>query len=322
MWWSSAASVFAIALAFTVLMTPMAASMLTRWAVVDVAGERSSHVGAVPRGGGLVIMAVVVVVVTMVAVVVRAPVWTVGSAGLAAASVAFAVLGGIDDRRSVPAPVRLVIQLLLAAFAAAAVAVDGHTIAALIAVPTLVGFVNTFNFMDGINGISGLTALVIAVSVVEVGWSHEGPVVVIAAAVAGSSLGFVVHNVRGGIFLGDVGSYFLGASLVALSLAAWIGGGSAVVLAMPFVPYIADVAATLVRRLRRGADVLRPHREHAYQRLANGRWSHMSTSVLYAALAGALAVLARVDTAVAVVGAAAVAGGLAVAGSRIGEGVS
>ncbi len=319
MWWSSAVPALLSAFVLVAVLTPMSAELLVRLSIVDVEGERSSHAGTVPRGGGVVVLLAALVSGAVATLTGEVPRWSVSAVALVVVAVLLGVVGGVDDRRSLSARSRLLLQVALAACASLLVLADHPVGLAVATFVGLVGFVNAFNFMDGINGISALTAAVIAASTMHVAWGQDGPVVLAAAALVGASLGFFVHNGRGRIFLGDVGSYFLGAALVALAVLAWADGGSAVVLAVPFVPYIADVAATLVRRLRRGADVLRPHREHTYQRLASGRWTHVETSAFYAGMAAVLSVAARFDSSLGLALALVAAGGIAVAGSRLAE---
>jgi UDP-N-acetylmuramyl pentapeptide phosphotransferase/UDP-N-acetylglucosamine-1-phosphate transferase len=112
--------------------------------------------------------------------------------------------------------------------------------------------------------------------------------------VAGSSLGFLGHNwPPARIFMGDVGSAFLGFTLAMLAV---IGG-----LAdprLPFAgvlvvwPFVFDATFTILRRLRRGENIFAAHRSHLYQRLVIAGWSHRTVTLLYLALAGIGAVLA------------------------------
>ena len=112
------------------------------------------------------------------------------------------------------------------------------------------------------------------------------PLVDTSLAVAGAVLGFAVFNVAGRIFLGDVGSYFLGFWLAASAVVAVARDVPVESVLTPFVLYVVDTGTTLVRRWRRGADVREAHREHAYQRLHQLGWSHLSVSLLVASVVG------------------------------------
>src|SRR5689334_13274260 len=106
-----ALSAFLVAALVSLLLQPLVIRVLRARAVLDVPGERSSHRQATPRGGGI---AVVVGLVAGLFFVVH-PV----AAGLLAI-LAFAVLGAIDDVRSLPSSWRLAGQVILAGGAAIA----------------------------------------------------------------------------------------------------------------------------------------------------------------------------------------------------------
>jgi UDP-N-acetylmuramyl pentapeptide phosphotransferase/UDP-N-acetylglucosamine-1-phosphate transferase len=123
--------------------------------------------------------------------------------------------------------------------------------------------------------------------------------------VAAASAGFLLHNWSPArIFMGDAGSAYLGLLLAGAPLtpeASTPFVAAAVLMAWPFV---FDTVITLLRRARRGENLLTAHRSHLYQRLtksspsdataAHGGTSHARVVLLYAALAaagGATAVL-------------------------------
>jgi UDP-N-acetylmuramyl pentapeptide phosphotransferase/UDP-N-acetylglucosamine-1-phosphate transferase len=80
------------------------------------------------------------------------------------------------------------------------------------------------------------------------------------------------------MFLGDVGSYFIGcwlAILVVLGLRARVPVEAMV---GPLAVYVADTSSTIIRRIFRGQHFLEAHREHVYQRLVACGWSHTRTT--------------------------------------------
>jgi UDP-N-acetylmuramyl pentapeptide phosphotransferase/UDP-N-acetylglucosamine-1-phosphate transferase len=298
----------------TLVTTPLVIAYMRRLAVLDVANERTLHVVPTPRGGGA---AVVLGLFAGVLV-------TVLSSGRASAPdllpMTFAValfgmlglaedvggdVGGISPLR------RLALQglaaLALTAVTVLSVAVGGGDVpgfglvlvAAALGPLWITGFVNAFNFMDGVNGISAVQATVAGVGYVVVGTVHDcSPLVVGGAIVAGAALGFGPFNVpRALVFLGDVGSYAFGAAIAALALQAVLSGVPVVALVAPVLLYLADTAATLVRRVRAGERWYLPHRDHAYQRLVTNGWSHTAVAGLVggcAAAAGGLGLAASV----------------------------
>ncbi|HJY71238.1 MAG TPA: hypothetical protein VJ347_05610, partial [Streptosporangiaceae bacterium] len=157
----------------------------------------------------------------------------------------------------------------------------------------IAGFVNVFNFMDGVNGISGAHAFIAGVVYACLGWwGHDGFLVPAGAAVAASALAFLPWNSgRARVFLGDTGSYALGAALATLAAYAVLRGIPAEAALGPLVLYIADIAWTLQRRIRAGERWRQPHRTHIYQKWCNAGWSHQRVTATAAATTVLLSLL-------------------------------
>ncbi len=94
------------------------------------------------------------------------------------------------------------------------------------------GLTNAYNFMDGIDGMAGGVALVAGLGWMWLSSDTETWFVFwIALAVAASSLGFLGHNWSPAkIFMGDVGSTFLGYTFAVLSLVSANQGGDALMI--------------------------------------------------------------------------------------------
>jgi hypothetical protein len=164
----------------------------------------------------------------------------------------------------------------------------------------IAGFVNAFNFMDGVNGISGAHAVVGGACYAVLGLWRGDPLLASAgAAVAGGGAAFLPWNaVRARVFLGDVGSYALGAALAVLAACAVVIAGLPPEAALgPLALYLADTAWTLQRRIRAGEPWLQAHRTHAYQRLTDAGWSHQRVTAATAAVSAALSLLGAVSLA-------------------------
>ena len=76
----------------------------------------------------------------------------------------------------------------------------------------IVGLTNAYNFMDGIDGIAGVQAVVAGLGWLLLGGLAGLPALgALGLLTAASSLGFLIHNwPPARIFMGDVGSAFLG----------------------------------------------------------------------------------------------------------------
>ena len=269
----------------TFVCTPIVRRALIRSSIFDVPNERSSHVGAVPRGGG-----VAVAMGTVVGAAVMG--WSIEAAVVAAAAIALGMVGFMDDRRELSAGFRLAAQFVVPIAATPVLlAADDRSGVMLVALVLIAAgwcatYVNAFNFMDGINGIAvGQTVVAGCALAWMANDASDSTVVVLSLAVAGAAIGFAPFNVgNASVFLGDVGSYFLGAWL-ALLLVLVVDAGTPLLVALgPFTLYLVDTGTTLVRRFRRGVRLFDGHREHAYQRLLALGSTHSQVAALATAV--------------------------------------
>ncbi len=198
-------------------------------------------------------------------------------------------IGLLDDVRSLPAGWRLLTQAAVAltyGFAADLGVWPGPVLlVGVLSTVWIIGIVNTINFMDGINGISAVSTTIMACTLAfsSIVWGG-GLTALSMLALAGACLGFLPFNFpTPKLFLGDVGSYFIGGLLSVASLELYAEGAPLLPIALCFVIYVGDVGATLVARLSRGQPILESHRDHAYQRLANGGLGHTKATLIVAA---------------------------------------
>jgi UDP-N-acetylmuramyl pentapeptide phosphotransferase/UDP-N-acetylglucosamine-1-phosphate transferase len=200
------------------------------------------------------------------------------------------IVGFADDRAGLRPIARLALQILISAFLLPlllhGMGLD-HWWTWVFAVGVVAWtavYVNAFNFMDGINGIAVAQTTVGGLGLVLMGvrWSSV-TVSILGIAITGAAVGFAPYNVvLARLFLGDVGSYFIGGWLAATTVVALRAGIPPEVVIAPFLVYLVDTGSTLWRRWRRGDSLLTAHRGHAYQRLAQIGWSHSAVSLMAA----------------------------------------
>jgi UDP-N-acetylmuramyl pentapeptide phosphotransferase/UDP-N-acetylglucosamine-1-phosphate transferase len=145
--------------------------------------------------------------------------------------------------------------------------------------------------MDGIDGLATSQAIVAGVAIAVAATAVANPLVAIGAGLlAAASAGFLLSNLPPArLFMGDVGSTFLGFSFAGLSLLGNLGvGGGRLPVEFGLVvlaPFLFDGLLTLARRILRGERWYAAHRSHYYQRLVQGGLSHAQVTGLYAGLA-------------------------------------
>lgn len=267
-----------VAFVLALALTPAFRAAARRWGLLDRPNARSSHQRVVPRGGGAAIVAATLLSLWLGGV---GSSGRPGVVGILLGGALLALIGLWDDRHGLSPFVRLAAQLAVAAGVVflvggierlplpAPLDLPLGTAGGAAAVLWLVGVVNFFNFLDGIDGLATVQAVVTAAGVALAGWDPAATL--LAAAVAGAAAGFLPYNWSpASVFLGDVGSYFLGYTLAVLPLAAPTGSRSQAVLfvTLSLWMFLADAAWTLARRARRGARWYEAHREHLYQELA------------------------------------------------------
>jgi UDP-N-acetylmuramyl pentapeptide phosphotransferase/UDP-N-acetylglucosamine-1-phosphate transferase len=250
-----------------------------------------------PRGGG----APIAVGLVLAAVLIH------GATALtfAAAVAAFGAIGFAEDLRGLPVRRRLLLQsaggggvaILLVSRTGLPPAAQLAAMAVLAV--WIIGFVNAFNFMDGVNGISAAHAVLGGAAYAALGaWRQDAFLVAVGAAVAVGALAFLPWNaIRARVFLGDVGSYGLGAALAVLAACAVIHGIPVEAVLGPVALYLADTAWTLQRRIRSRESWLEPHRTHTYQRLCDAGWSHQRVTIATGAVTSLLCLLGAVSLA-------------------------
>lgn len=269
------------ALASGILTAPLR-SWLLRRRMMDFPESRRSHAAPTPRGGGLACVAALVLA------------WLLWPGAwsewwqLIAAVVFMAGVGWLEDRHALPARLRFVAQLSVAAALLAAVgglgaievfgrAVDVWWLWTALGAVAVVWLINLYNFMDGSDGLAagqGLWAgLVMAWLFDSAG---EPQMAAFSLAAAGAWGGFLAWNrPPAGIFMGDAGSLGLGAVVAGCAVTgAATGAVSVWVSFMVSALFVVDATTTLLSRVLRGERWYTAHRQHAYQRLLDLGWSH------------------------------------------------
>lgn len=259
--------------------------------VVDVPNERSSHAVVKPRGGGVAIAAAFLLGIAALAALGVLPtnlVIALGGGGVLVAGV-----GWLDDQRGLSPISRAVVHLMAAAWAVywlgglpfleiGSSRLPLHLFGAVLAVIGVAWLINLFNFMDGIDGIAGIETVSAGIlGGIFAALSGAMSLALACWLLSFATGGFLVWNwPPAKIFMGDVGSGFLGYSFAVMALSSenlktlplliWI-----VLLGV----FIVDATATLIRRVRQGDRWYEAHRTHAYQYAVQAGFTHGQVTV-------------------------------------------
>ncbi len=233
-----------------------------------------------PRGGGLAIVVVVLLVFMPVGLSLADPGQVVR---YALGGALIAMIGFVDDLRTVSRVARLLAQagvalIFVPAAPIQAVGLPGLTLllsepaSYVIGVLWIVGLSNAYSYMDGVDGLAGGQAVLAGGLWAGVGLVENEPLVVLLGVLlAGASAGFLVYNLPpASIFMGNVGSTFLGFSLAVLPLLAVSRGASPRLLisgGLIVGLFLFDAVLTFFRYLVKGQNRRRAYRSHLYQRL-------------------------------------------------------
>lgn len=264
--------------------------------LLDIPNERSSHRTATPRGAGVIF--VLVFLVTSLFYFgsdIRVLYYTSGS-------LLIAIVSWLDDFKSIPVLLRLSIHFFVGImvvyflgyfeklYVSESVGVFfNESLGWLVTLLWIVWLINAYNFMDGIDGIAAAQAIAASFGWCVVSFLLNWEITFFISLLLLSCVsGFVLHNFPNAkVFMGDVGSAFLGYSFAVIPLIDTDDKGKTFLLAIFFVfLFLFDTAYTLLRRLRNAEKIWRPHRSHLYQRLVIAGLSHCKVTAIYFILSG------------------------------------
>lgn len=313
---------FLVALAVSWWLTPEIRTRAMRLGLVDKPGEeRRIHKVAVPRLGGVAIyISIMFAYVLMMAICGRFP-RQGGLLGIAAGGTLIFVMGLLDDLESIPAKVKLGIQVLAAcaayslgvrlnsaiplpfdfdfAFIHVHHGINLGQLAFPVTVLWLVGIANAVNLIDGMDGLAAGVSLISAITVWSVAMApelHQPYAAWIAAVLAGALLGFLRWNFNPArIFLGDSGAYLAGFILGSVAITGVMKTATVVTVLLPmlilFFPLL-DTSWAIVRRLARGQSIFAPDAEHIHHKLLRTGLSQKKVAYLIYAFSGLLGLAA------------------------------
>jgi UDP-GlcNAc:undecaprenyl-phosphate GlcNAc-1-phosphate transferase len=267
--------VFAATLAAAAVGTPLAMKLALSIGLVDQPAPHKFHQEVTPYLGGLAIVAAVMV--TLVVGIVGRPASRVQLIGVAIGAAAVAAIGLADDWAILrPAP-RLIVQV----FSALALWAGGIRVAPSGFVPLDLGLTilavlavtNAVNLLDNMDGLSsGTVAIASLFFFVASRWQGQEMTPLMALMLAGACLGFLPYNFNPArIFLGDIGTMFIGFLVATLAIKLKLVGYPVVtrvtvptlIIAVPLL----DMTLVVFSRWRGGRPVFHGSTDHSSHRL-------------------------------------------------------
>lgn len=301
---------FAVALVIAFLMTPPVKRFAMQVGAMDVPRDgRRVHDHPVPRMGGLAIfLGFTVAMILFVS-------FTTQVLGLMLGALIIAAMGAVDDIVNLRPWIKLSIQIVAALVAIRCGIIfnavsNPNILSDVLTIPIgsfsipltvlwIVGCTNAVNLIDGldglavgVSGISSLTMLIVSLFVADPNTSF------ILAALCGACVGFMPFNLNPAkIFMGDVGSQFLGFVLACVSVMGLFKLHTVITFLVPVLAMaipLADTVFAFFRRIVHGQSPFHADKGHFHHRLlAMGLNQKQAVAVLYgiSAVMGLVAVL-------------------------------
>jgi len=268
---------FLIAMLVTMALIPPLMRVARRWQFVDIPNERKVHLHAIPRVGGVAMVAGAVLPLIL---------WLWPSPQVIAllAGIGVIVVFGVwDDRADLDYRLKFAGQCVAAIIVWWAGVRVGYLpwvgeltppLSLGLTVLGLLTITNAVNLADGLDGLAGGSTLLSLTAIAVLGYmSGQMAVVLIALAVMGSILGFLRFNTHPArVFMGDGGSQFLGFTTGVLAIFLTQGINSPYSLSLPALLLglpILDTAVVMARRLRQGRSPFSADKNHIHHRLLN-----------------------------------------------------
>jgi UDP-GlcNAc:undecaprenyl-phosphate GlcNAc-1-phosphate transferase len=307
---------FVLALAASLVLTPLLRAIALSKGVVARSGGRHIHAGRIPRIGGLALA-----VGWCLALLAFLPFEGMGAitleqaksqlVGVMGGALALCAVGAVDDIRGVRVAYKLAAQVFAACFAyyfgfrieAVSLPFLGTLQMGAFALPVtclwVVGITNAVNLIDGLDGLAAGVSLFAAITGFVMAVLQGSPLVGMAlAALIGVLFGFLFYNFNPArIFMGDSGSYFIGYVLATTSLAGGVQQKTSTAVSL-LVPTIAlglpifDTLFSMLRRYLEKRPIFAADRGHIHHRLLELGLTHRRTVVLLYAVSVAFAACA------------------------------
>ncbi len=290
-----------IAFLISVACVPIVKRVAVHYGIISHPKNDRWHKTPIPLLGGAAIYVATVAAFTIMSG------WDQHTLIILGAGTVIFVLGMIDDFKRLSPPIKLIVEIAVAAF----IIVFGlqwditgnAALDVIITVLWAVGITNAFNLLDNMDGLSagiaGITGVVIFLCLFG---NNQSPTALLLASLIGAALGFLVYNFNpASIFMGDSGSLFIGFMLSSIVLVPEIKlpGQLLQIIILPvliFLIPIFDTSYVVFMRKLSGVDAMKGGKDHTSHRLVRvGLSERGAVIVIYgiSMLSGTMAYLGR-----------------------------
>lgn len=246
--------------------------------IIDKPNHRSSHTSPTIRGGGIIFL--LAILIYFITSGFNYPYFVIGVSLIA-------IISFIDDIITLSSNFRLPFQFLAIMLCLFQLGFGLNDF--LILIPLLiigVGFINIYNFMDGINGITGFYSIVVLLGLFFINLKEDliDNRLIIYTLLSLIIFGFYNFRKKARMFAGDIGSISVAVLLFFLGTY-FIKEIKSPILILLVLTYGADAILTIGYRKSIGEKISEPHRKHIYQKLVHiAKFSHLQVASLYAVL--------------------------------------
>ncbi|MCG7538928.1 undecaprenyl-phosphate alpha-N-acetylglucosaminyl 1-phosphate transferase [Pseudoalteromonas sp. CO348] len=273
-----------LALFFSFVMSLVAIGVVRpvaiRFNLVDKPNERKKHEGNIPLIGGIAVFCSVSVTASLFFPLNNELASYLFASGL------MVMLGVMDDRHDLSVRIRVFFQVVVATLMI--VSTEGYIenlgnilffgdinlawFGVIFTYVAVIGIINAFNMVDGIDGLLGSMAIITLTSISFLLF-NSGQTSLLSILLVAALVPYLIFNLGvfgtqyKKIFMGDAGSMFIGFTVVWLLVINTQGEFSSFrpvtalwIVAVPLM----DMAAIIIRRIRKGKSPFSPDRDHLH----------------------------------------------------------
>ena len=257
--------------------------------LIAVPVSRSAHSRPVPVAGGVSIVTLILLVVTYSYFTDRIP---ANEFAALMAGLVIAFIGIVDDIKQLDVRWRIPAQFLVSIYVVYCLgdvpAIDfglfslpESIVLNVMAVFALVWLLNLYNFMDGIDGIAATQLIAVNLVSLLIVINSDAVLTLLSASFAAAAGGFLLWNwAPAKIFMGDVGSNFIGFTLGVMALLSLFHGSMTIWTWLLLLGvFIVDATLTLFMRVMSKQRWHEGHASHAYQNAARRYKSHAKVTL-------------------------------------------